>query len=96
MSEYVLVMLGSASSGDWDTYIEALVASGKFRGGSSLGNGVSISKGQDDGDCHITGYMRFSADNIEEVRRLLIGNPVYEAGGRIELLEEIPDETAAT
>jgi hypothetical protein len=35
--------------------------------------------------------MRFSAESIDEVRKLVSGNPLYEAGGRIELLEEIPD-----
>ena len=35
--------------------------------------------------------MRFSAESIEEVQELITGNPVYEAGGFIELLEEIPD-----
>ena len=29
--------------------------------------------------------------SIEEVKELITGNPVYEAGGSIELLEEIPD-----
>ena len=89
MPDYVMVMMGSASSGDWDSYVESLVESGKFRGGSSLGNGVSISKGKADGECRITGFMRFSADGIDDVRRLLSGNPLYEAGGCVELLEEI-------
>ena len=46
MPEYVMLMKGSAASGDWDDYIEKLVSSGKFRGGSSLGNGVSVVKGR--------------------------------------------------
>jgi len=91
MADYVMLMMGSASDGDWDTYIESLVDSGTFRGGSSLGNGISVSKGRSDGTCEITGFMRFSADSIEEVRKLIVGNPLYEAGGRIELLEEIID-----
>ena len=91
MADYVMLMMGSASDGDWDTYIESLVNSGKFRGGSSLANGVSVSKGRSDGTCEVTGFMRFSADSIEEVRDLLAGNPHFEAGGRIELLEEIID-----
>ncbi|MEE4281074.1 MAG: hypothetical protein V2I41_03960, partial [Pseudomonadales bacterium] len=60
-------------------------------GGSSLGNGISVSKGRSDGTCEVTGFMRFSAESIDEVRKLVSGNPLYEAGGRIELLEEIPD-----
>ncbi len=91
MADYVMLMTGSESVGDWDAYIEKLIASGKFRGGSSLGHGISAAKGQSDGGSEVTGYMRFSADTIEEVRNLLSGNPLYEAGGRVEILEEIPD-----
>ena len=91
MTDYVMVMMGSASSGDWDAYVESLIESGKFRGGSSLANGISVSKGQADGDCRVTGYLRFSADSIDEVRQLIVGNPLHEAGGCIELLEEVPD-----
>ncbi len=91
MSDFVVLMVGSQSHGDWNTYIEKLIASGKFRGGSSLANGVSMSKGKPDSESPITGFMRFSANNIEEIRQLLSGNPLYEAGGHIEVLEEIPD-----
>ena len=91
-----MLMKGSTASGDWDDYIEKLVSSGKFRGGSSLGNGVSVVKGKVDGGFEVTGYMRFSAESIEEVKELIDGNPVYEAGGSIELLEEIPDKMGRT
>lgn len=91
MPQYVMVMMGAASSGDWDNYIGVLVNSGCFTGGSSLGNGISVSKNEADRECQITGYMRFSAQNIDEARKLVAGNPLFEAGGRIELLEEIPD-----
>lgn len=96
MPEYVMLMKGSASNGDWDAYIEKLIGSGRFRGGSSLGNGMSVAKAGVDGECEVTGYMRFSADSIEEVRELIAGNPCYEAGGVIELLEEIPDQVGGT
>ncbi len=91
MADFVMVMMGSASKGDWDTYIEKLIASGGFRGGSSLGNGVAVVKGAEDSECTITGFMRLSADSLDEARELLEGNPLYEAGGRVELLEEVPD-----
>lgn len=54
MPEYVMLMKGTASKGDWDTYIEGLIDSGKFR-------------------------------------ELIPGNPLFEAGGHIDILEEIPD-----
>ena len=91
MPDYVMLMKGTAESGDWDTYIEKLVESGLFRGGSSLGKGIAVSKRVADGACETTGYMRFSADSIEDVKELLEGNPVYQAGGCIEILEEVPD-----
>ena len=34
-----------------------------------------------------TGFMRFEADAMTQVRSLLPGNPVYEAGGQVELVE---------
>ena len=91
MADFVMLMMGSASEGDWEVYIEKLIASGKFRGGSSLGNGIAAIKGQDDDEAGVTGFMRFSAENLDEIKALLPGNPLFEAGGRVELLEEIPD-----
>lgn len=91
MADFVMVMVGEESEGDWDAYIERLINSGKFRGGSSLGGGVSISKCGNESVSMITGYMRFAADSIDEVRDLLEGNPLFEAGGRVDILEEIPD-----
>ena len=92
MAQFVMVMMGSASSGDWDSYIDRLIQSGSFRGGSSLGRGARISKDGSDGDCSVTGYMRLEVADLDEARKLVAGNPLYEAGGYIELLEEIPDE----
>lgn len=92
MAQYVMIMMGSASSGDWDTYIGKLIESGGFRGGSSLGRGARICRGRGDGECSITGYIRLEAADLAEARQLIEGNPLYEAGGTIELLEEIPDE----
>lgn len=48
MADFLVMMKGTASDGDWEDYIEKLVASGGFRGGSSLGNGVSVAKGRAD------------------------------------------------
>jgi hypothetical protein len=91
MADFMMVMMGTASVGDWETYIGTLIESGKFRGGSSLGRGVSVCKDKIDGECTITGYIRFVAEDLEEAKLLLAGNPLYEAGGCVELLEEIPD-----
>lgn len=92
MADFVMVMLGSQSEGDWETYIRKLIDSGSFRGGSSLGKGAKVSKNSMDSDCSITGYIRLSARNLDEAKMLLAGNPLFEAGGVIELLEEVPDQ----
>ncbi len=91
MAQFMMIMMGSASSGDWEAYIGKLVESGKLRGGSSLANGARVSKGMIDSECSVTGYIRLDVADIDEARILLAGNPLYEAGGFVELLEEIPD-----
>ncbi len=42
-----------------------------------------------DRPCTITGFMRFEAENINQIRAWLAGNPVFESGGDVELLELI-------
>ena len=92
MPQFMMIMMGSASAGSWETYLEKLIAKGKLRGGSSLANGARVAKGTNDGDCKVTGYIRLEVADIDEARTLVAGNPLYEAGGFVELLEEIPDE----
>ena len=92
MTEFLMLMKGTDSQGDWDGYIEKLVATGRFRGGSSLGRGRSCSQaGETSAESGVTGFMRFEADTIEEVRELLAGNPVFEAGGVVEIHELVRD-----
>ena len=93
MREFMILMKGTGhpSGGGWGGYIETLIRSGKFAGGSSLGDGIAVSKDGKTGECTITGFMRFSAHDIDEVRALLAGNPLFEAGGEIEILELLKD-----
>lgn len=35
----------------------------------------------------LSGFIRVRATNLEEVKALLTGNPVYEAGGTVEIRE---------
>ena len=91
MADFMMIMIGSASTGDWETYIGRLVDAGKLRGGSSLGRGIRMRKGKPDGKAEITGYVRLAVKDVHEARALVAGNPLYEAGGCIEILEEIPD-----
>jgi hypothetical protein len=36
---------------------------------------------------HLTGYIRVRAESLNAARALVAGNPVYEAGGTIEIRE---------
>src|SRR5260221_7775945 len=92
MPDYILLMHDDAPKEhdrDWGDYIGMLRASGNFQGGSAIGEGVcarrsgsapSISR-------HLVGYIRITADSLPHARTLLAGNPVYEAGGTVEIRE---------
>lgn len=92
MPEYVMIMKGGGRGGnavDWDRYIQVLSDSGLFRGGSAFGNGICVSQKDDESECVATGYMRFEAASIEQVRNLVPENPVYKSGGQVEIHELI-------
>jgi hypothetical protein len=36
---------------------------------------------------HLAGFIRVNADNLAAAKSLLSGNPVYEAGGTVEIRE---------
>jgi hypothetical protein len=94
MADFMVLMKAKDGLGqdcNWNDYIEKLIATGKFRGGSSLSNGVAISNKQQIGGPVVTGFMRFEAESREEVQLMLQGNPLYEAGGDIEVLELVKD-----
>ena len=84
-----MIMKGSGKAEDWPPYIERLVATGLFRGGSAFGNGRCVTSKDSRGECAATGYMRFEADSIDAVQSLLDGNPVLESGGAVEIHELI-------
>lgn len=91
MSEFVMIMKGRDLEGDpsigWDIYIDNLMKTGKFRGGSAFGNGRCLSATSSVAECSATGYMRFEADSIEEIESLVVDNPVFIAGGAVEIHE---------
>ncbi|MFM9940408.1 MAG: YciI family protein [Hyphomicrobiaceae bacterium] len=91
MADYILLMHNDATSneGDWQPYLQALQASGRFRGGSALGGGECVRKAGPLAplSAGLTGFIRVEADDLVQVRALLAGNPVYEAGGTVEIRE---------
>lgn len=73
----------------WEEYFAMLRASGRFSGGSAIGSGVCVStSGQSKNiTLHLSGYIRVQAEDLEDAKKLLEGNPVLESGGTVEIRE---------
>jgi hypothetical protein len=91
MAEYLLLMHDDAVGDEraWEPYLHNLRQSGVFEGGSEIGGGECVRK---DGAAagiteHLTGYIRVNAASLEEAKRLVPGNPHFEAGGTVEIRE---------
>jgi len=93
MPDYILFMHGDVSSQLspelWETYLAGLRARGAFQGGSEIGLGEVVRKGGAAPAItrHLTGYIRVEAKDLEAAKALAAGNPVFEAGGSIEIRE---------
>jgi hypothetical protein len=92
MPDYLLLMhddAPDAGSDDWAAYIGRLQASGNFQGGSAIGEGICARKSGAAPAItrQLGGFIRIGADGIDHARTLLIGNPVFEAGGTVEIRE---------
>jgi hypothetical protein len=95
MAEYILIMHNDVfADGEvpWDPYLRKLRHSGAFEGGSAIGSGICARK---DGTAppitaHLAGYIRVKADDINQAKSLLAGNPHFEAGGTVEI-RELPE-----
>jgi len=90
MVDYLFLMHGDAPAeptASWPEYLSRLRASGRFSGGSSIGDGVCVRKSGTPPPiaAQLTGYLRVQAVDLDDARRLLEGNPVYEAGGTVEI-----------
>lgn len=91
MAEFLLLMHGDAvrATEGWDDYFVMLRARDAFEGGSSIGTGVTLRKAGEAAalSTQLTGYIRVRTDDLAAARALVAGNPVYEAGGTIEIRE---------
>jgi hypothetical protein len=92
MNDYMLLMHndGKPSPDDaWGPYLSKLKASGRFQGGSSMGTGACFNKAGTRVEiaAHLGGYIKVQAESLEEARKFLEGNPVYEHGGTVEIRE---------
>jgi hypothetical protein len=93
MADFIFLMHGDAPSAPtgemWESYLANLRRLGIFDGGSAIGDGAAFRKDGASGreTDHLTGYIRIRADNVDEARRHLVGNPVFENGGTVEIRE---------
>jgi hypothetical protein len=91
MAGYIFLMHDDAIVDEdaWGPYLEKLQRGGFFEGGSAIGDGICVRKSGTAGSitAHITGFIRVNADGIDQARSLLVGNPVFEADGTVEIRE---------
>lgn len=73
----------------WEQYIATLRSTGQFDGGSSIGRGERLKKNQPSQPTgnDLGGFIRVRAVSLESAKQFLVGNPVYEAGGTVEIRE---------
>jgi hypothetical protein len=91
VSDYIFLMHNDTAGGDegWESYIERLQKRGCFQGGSAIGDGICARKSgkPEPVTTQLAGYIRVTADSLDQAKALLAGNPVYEAGGTVEIRE---------
>lgn len=89
MPDYLLLMHNDARGDEsaWELYLRGLRASGRLQGGSAIGDGVCLRKMGTPGPlaAHLSGFIRVAAATLEDAKSALSGNPVYEAGGTVEI-----------
>ena len=96
MAEYMFLMHDDLMHDDaiadgraWEPYLHRLQQGGYFQGGSAIGDGVCARKSGAPASvtAHLTGFIRVNAASLDQAKSLLIGNPVFEAGGTVEIRE---------
>ncbi len=100
MRDYILLMHNDVPGGlprpsnEWSAYFATLFQTGAFQGGSAMGDGVCMAKSGASRPTtgHLAGYIRVRAADLDAARAMVIGNPVYEAGGTVEIRELPNDE----
>ena len=91
MTDYIFLMHGDAKAdgGAWEPYLGKLKQGGFFEGGSAIGSGVCLRKSGPPAElsAHIVGFVKVKADSLHQAKSLVFGNPVFEAGGTVEIRE---------
>jgi hypothetical protein len=92
MPEFIFLMHNDALATDeeaWGPYLGGLRSAGCFEGGSAIGAGACVRKpgAERPATANLAGYIRVTAQDFAHAKSLLEGNPVYEAGGTVEIRE---------
>jgi len=95
MNDYLFLMHNDvagdprAANAEWPAYIAKLQQAGAFQGGSAFGGGVCVSKAGSPPAItpHLAGFIHVQAESLDRARALVQGNPVFEAGGTVEIRE---------
>jgi hypothetical protein len=96
MKDFILFMHADAErSGtpeEWVSYFGRLRATGRFQGGSAIGCGECLRKAGEPGPLHelLGGYIRIQAHDLEDAKTFVTDNPVFQAGGTVEV-RELPE-----
>ncbi|MDZ7867999.1 MAG: YciI family protein [Rheinheimera sp.] len=94
MHDYLFLMYhdatdaaAAADDAVWQQYFALLHQSGCFDGGSSIGAGQSFRKNATAASSadRLSGFIRVRAENLAAAQQFLVGNPIYEAGGTVEI-----------
>jgi hypothetical protein len=91
MADFIFLMHDDAPRAPdpaaWDSYFKRLRDMDVFDGGSAVGDGAAFRQGADPAPLseQLGGYIRVRADSLEQARDLLEGNPVFDAGGTVEI-----------
>jgi hypothetical protein len=91
MPDYIFFMHDDAVAdrNAWGPYLDRLRQGGFLQGGSAIGGGACLRKSGTPAHItsHLTGFIRVSAGSLDEAKSLLPGNPLFEAGGTVEIRE---------
>jgi hypothetical protein len=94
MVAYIFLMHDDCNADEraWEPYLRRLAQGGFFEGGSAIGDGICVRKSGAPAalTAHLAGFIRVNADSLDQAKSLLIGNPVFEAGGTVEIRELPP------
>jgi hypothetical protein len=92
LTQYLVLIHSNAKSlatpEEWDQFFAAARQSGLFQGGSEVGKREVLGDTESaQSSAHIVGYMRFDADDKQQLLDLLKRHPVVLHGGSVDLCE---------